>query len=161
MVQLLVTGIPLLIGAMLLCGVFRFAINRYLRALGGEPIERRKRRAAGWIPIVFLVGILPGAFSRFDQNAQNVILAMDERLQAVASDSTLRGQFPLAKFPGLQGHFGMRFEIYPRASAHVPSALDVTIRYADGYAITCLVPTSDPYVQYFGSCFLGNEVGLP
>lgn len=161
MVQLLITSLPLLVGAMLLCGAFRFAINRYLSAMQAEPARMRKRRLAGWIVIVFLVGMLPGALSRFDQNAQNVILAMDQRLQAVASDSSLLAQFPLAKFPALQGHFGMRFVLYPRASAQVASALDVTIRYEDGYAITCLVPTTDPYVQYFGSCFLGNDVSLP
>jgi hypothetical protein len=161
MVQLVVTSLPLLVGAMVLCGVFRFAINRYLRALQGEPANLRRRRLAGWLMIVFLVGLLPGVFSRFDQNAQKVILTMDERLQAVSSDATLLAQFPLAKFPALQGHFGMHFVLYPRASAYVPSALDVTIRYEDGYAVTCLVSTTDPYVQYFGSCYLGNEISLP
>jgi hypothetical protein len=161
MVQLLITSVPLLVGAMVLCGVFRFAISRYLRALQGEQASMRKRRLAGWIIIVFLVGLFPGMFSRFDQNAQKVILAMNERLQAVSGDSTLLAQFPIAKFPALRGHFGMRYVLYPRASAHVPSALDVTIHYKDGYAITCLVPTTDPYVQYFKSCYLGNEVNLP
>jgi hypothetical protein len=161
LIQFLITSLPLLIGVMLLCGVFRYAINRYLRAIHEASAEGGRRRLAAWIVIVFLVGMVPGALSRFDRNAQNVILTMDDRLRSVASDSSMLAQFPLAKFPALQGHFGMRFELYPRASAHVPSALDVTIRYADGYAITCLVPTTDPYVQYFGNCNLGNEVSQP
>jgi hypothetical protein len=86
---------------------------------------------------------------------------MQERLQAVAGDPTLQAQFPLAEFPVLQKHFGMHFVLYPRNSALEGSALDVTIRYADGYAITCLVPTNDPYVQYFKQCFEGNDVKLP
>ena len=86
---------------------------------------------------------------------------MDDRLQAVASDPTLTTQFPLAELPALQSHFGMHFVLYPRPSASVPSALDVTIRYAYGYAMTCLVPTADPYVQYFKQCFPGNNVNLP
>jgi hypothetical protein len=161
MVQLFITALPLLVGAMVLCGIYRFAISRYLRFKQAGPDGKRNSRLAGLIAIVVLVGILPGSFSRFDQNAQNVILAMDQRLQAVASNPSLKNQFPLSEFPALQSHFGMHFALYPRASASVPSALDVTIRYEDGYAITCLVLTVDPYVQYFKQCFPGNNVKLP
>ena len=160
-VQLFITAVPLLIGAMVLCGIYRFAVGRYLRLAQTPPGGKRNGRLAGMIVLVIVVGMLPGLFSRFDQNAQNVILAMDQRLQAVASDSSLKTQFPLAEFPALQGHFGTHFVLYPRASASVPNALDVTIRYADGYSLTCLVPTDDPYVQYFKQCFPGNNVKLP
>jgi hypothetical protein len=160
-VQLLITALPLLIGAMLLCGVFRFAVGRYLRVKQAQPGAKRSIRLAGLIVIVFVVGMLPGSFASFDQNAQNVVHTMQERLQAVASDPTLKAQFPLAEFPALQSHFGRHFVLYPRTSASEGSALDVTIRYDDGYAITCLVPTSDPYIQYFKQCFPGNNVALP
>jgi hypothetical protein len=160
-VNLLITFLPLLVGAMLLCGVFRYAVSRYLCVVQTEPSKKRAGQMAGLIAIAIIAGMLPGLFSRFDQNAQKVVLTMDERLQAVVSDPTLMAQFPLAEFPALQGHFGMHFVLYPRASASVASALDVTIRYDDGYAITCLVPTDDPYVQYFKRCFPGNNVNLP
>ncbi len=160
-VQIFITAIPLLVVAMVLCGIFRFAIARYLRVAQTEPPKNRSVRFAGMIMIVVLTGILPGLFSRFDQNAQDTVLTMDKRLQAVASDPTLLDQFPLTEFPTLQDHFGMHFVLYPRASATMGNALDVTIRYADGYTITCLVPTDDPYVQYFKQCFAGNNVNLP
>ncbi len=88
-VQLIITILPLLVGAMLVCGVFRFAVSRYLRVTQTEPSKKRASRLAGLIAIVIVVGMFPGLFSRFDQNAQNIILAMDERLEAVASDPAL------------------------------------------------------------------------
>jgi hypothetical protein len=160
-VQLLITAVPLLIGAMLLCAVFRFAVSRYLRLMQAPPGAKRSIRLAGMIVLIIAVGMTPGSFAHFDQNSQNVIMAMEQRLQQAASDPSLKTQFPLAEFPALQSHFGMHFVLYPRPSGSVASALDVTIRYDDGYAITCLVPTSDPYVQYFKKCFLGNNVALP
>lgn len=160
-VQLLITAVPLLIGAMLLCAVFRFAVSRYLRLMQTPPGAKRTVRLTGMIVLIILVGMTPGSFAHFDQNSQNVIMAMDQRLQAVAGDPSLKSQFPLAEFPAVQSHFGMHFMLYPRPSSSVASALDVTIRYADGYAITCLVSTSDPYVQYFKQCFPGNNVVLP
>jgi len=160
-VQMLITAVPLLVGAMLLCAVFRFAVGRYLRLMQTQPGGKRSVRLTGMIVLVILVGMTPGSFSHFDQASQNVIMAMDQRLQQAASDPSLKAQFPLAEFPALQSHFGMHFVLYPRASGSIASALDVTIRYADGFAITCLVPTSDPYVQYFKQCFPGNNVALP
>jgi hypothetical protein len=160
-VQLLISALPLLVGAILLCGVYRFSFGRYLRLKQTQPSGKRRARLAGLIAIVILAGLLPGLFSRFDQNAQNVVLTMDERLQAVGGDPTLMAQFPLAEFPTLQGHFGMHFVLYPRVSGSIAGSLDVTIRYDDGYSITCLVPTADPYVQYFKQCFPGNNVNLP
>ena len=161
LVQLLITAVPLLIGAMLLCAVYRFAVGRYVRLMQTKPGARRSLRLAGMLVLVILVGMTPGSFAHFDQNSQNVILAMDQRLQAVAGEPALEAQFPLAQFPALQSHFGQPFVLQPRPSASQGSALDVTIRYADGYAITCLVPTNDPYVQYFKQCYLGNNVILP
>ncbi len=160
-VQLFITALPLLVGAMALCGIFRFAVGRYLRVKAMQPGGKRRSRLAGLIAIVIVAGMLPGLFAHFDQNTQNVIQAMEQRLQTVASDPGLTAQFPLAEFPALQGHFGKHFVFYPRASGSIPNALDVTIRYEDGYAITCLVPTDDPYVQYFKQCFPGNNVAIP
>ena len=160
-VDLLISSLPLLIGAMFLCGVFRFVVGRYLRVTQMEPGGKRNARLTGLVAIFIIIGLLPGLISRFDQNDQKIILAMRDRLQAAASDPTLMAQFPLAEFPALQDHFGMDFALYPRASGSVAGALDVTIRYDDGYSITCLVPTADPYVQYFRQCFPGNNVNLP
>ena len=160
-VQLIITALPLLIGAMLLCGAFRFAVSRYLRVKQTRPGAKRSLQLAGLIAIIIVIGILPGFSASFNKNAQNIVQTMQERLQAVAGDPTLQAQFPLAEFPALQKHFGMHFVLYPRNSSSEGRALDVTIRYADGYAITCLVSTSDPYVQYFKQCFAGNNVNLP
>jgi hypothetical protein len=160
-VQLFVTALPLLVAAALLCWAFRFAIGRYLRITHPQPNQKPQGRMAGLIVLVIIVGMLPGLLSRFDQNSQNVILTMQQRLQAVASDPSLENQFPLAQFPDLKAHFGKPFMLYPRASASVPNSLDVTIRYADGYALTCRVSTTDPYVQYFAQCSPGNNVKLP
>ena len=161
LVQLIITAVPLLIGAILLCGAFRFAISRYDRLKQSRPGGKRNARLAGMLVIVILVGMTPGSFARFDLASQKVIVAMDQKLQAVASDPSLQAQFPLAEFLPLRAHFGTHFQLYPRASASLGGSLDVTIRYADGYAITCLVPTSDPFVQYFKQCYLGNNVVLP
>ena len=115
-VQLLITALPLLLGAMLLCGVFRFAVGRYVRLMQTQPGRKRSFRLAGMIVLVILVGIMPGSFAHFDQNSQNVIMAMDQRLQQAASDPNLKVQFPLAEFPALQSHFGMHFVLSPRPS---------------------------------------------
>jgi hypothetical protein len=160
-VQLIITALPLLLAAMLLCLAFRFAVGRYLRLIQTKPGAPRRFRLAAMLVLVILIGMTPGSFAHFDKNSQNIIMAMDQSLQAVTSDASLKAQFPLTKFPALQSHFGTPFVLYPRPSSSEGSALDVTIRYADGYAITCLVSTTDPYVQYFKQCFVGNNVNLP
>ena len=159
-VQLIITALPLLIGAMLLCGAFRFAVSRYLRVKQTQPGAMRSLRLAGLIAIIIVIGILPD-FCELQQKLAKYRSDHAGKIAAVASDPTLQAQFPLAEFPALQRHFGMHFVLYPRNSSAEGSALDVTIRYADGYAITCLVSTTDPYVQYFKQCFPGNNVNLP
>jgi hypothetical protein len=68
-VQLIITALPLLIGAMLFCGAFRFAVSRYLRVKQTRPGANRSLRLAGLIAIVFVIGILPGFSASFNKNA--------------------------------------------------------------------------------------------
>jgi hypothetical protein len=51
-------------------------------------------------------------------------------------------RLPLKKVPSLQEHFGVDYVFYPRQSSRMVGALDVTVRFADGYVLTCLLPVS-------------------
>jgi hypothetical protein len=56
----------------------------------------------------------------------------------VATDPSLDVRFPIAKVPALKNHFGMSYKLLARVSVFKAGALDIIIRFEDGYAMLAL-----------------------
>jgi predicted phage tail protein len=154
-VQSFITVVPLIGASILLAGAIRMAINRHLHIKQQETPEVRRKRFMQLTIIVFLVGLIPGLFSRFGQSSEFAIRTLNESLQNVATDPSLEVRFPIAKVPALRDHFGMDYTLYARASTFEAGALDITIRFIDGFTVTHLVPTESGYALFLQVC---NEV---
>jgi hypothetical protein len=49
-------------------------------------------------------------------------------------------RFPYEKVPDLKDHLGMNYSLYARPSISMAGVMDITIRFEDGYTVTCIVP---------------------
>jgi hypothetical protein len=161
-VQSFITAIPLVGACVLLAWAIRIAINRHLHIKQQETLEVRRKLFVRLTIIVFLVGLILGVFSLFGQTSEYTIRALNESLQNFATDPLIEWRFPYAKVPALKDHFGMDYELYPRTSAIEADALEITIRFEDGYTVTCIVPPTygnDPML--LDVCNEGTNIVLP
>jgi hypothetical protein len=159
--QSFITAVPLVGAGILLAGAIRMAINRHLHIQQQEASEVRRKLFLQLIIIVFLVGLIPGVFSRFGQSSEYAIRTLNEGLQNVATNPSLEVRFPIAKVPALKDHFGMDYTLYARASGVSAGDLDITIRFEDGYTVTCLVPTESGYATFLQDCNKGTKIISP
>ncbi len=160
-VQSFLTALPLVGVGILLAWAIRVAINRHLKIKQQENPEVRRKLFVQLTAIVLLVGLIPGVFSRFGIASEYAIRTLNESLQNVATDPSLEVRFPLAQVPALKDHFGMNYTLYARASASAAGALDITIRFEDGYTVTCLVPTASGYSTFLQVCNEGTKIVSP
>jgi hypothetical protein len=158
--QALVISLPLIAPAILFSLAIRAAVRRHLRNLHEAP-ERRRKLAINLISIVLLVGIIPGLASMYDLSRRQILQAMNEVLQMDVDDPELGERFPFAQIPGWKDHYDMEYELYPRSSAVRAGSLDVTIRYEDGFRVTCLVDSGSAGQKYFTYCSLGAQYRQP
>ena len=156
--QSVVTAIPLIGGAVLLAGCLRFVIIRHLRATENKDTRQRRKLLANLIGIVFVVSCLPGVFSRYDLSAVSVFRALNTALENGATDPLAASRFSDAQLPGLKTHFGTGFKVYPRISVFTAGALDVTVRFTDGYSFSCVVPTDAGEQTFFTTCNEGTKI---
>jgi len=159
--QSFLTALPLVGVGVLLAWAVRVAINRHLYIKQQEAPEVRRKLFVQLMVIVFLVGLIPGILSRFGLSSEYAIRTLNESLQNVATDPSLEVRFPLAKVPALKDHFGMGYTLYARTSASAAGALDITIRFEDGYTVTCLVPTASGYSTFLQVCNEGTKIVFP
>jgi hypothetical protein len=111
--------------------------------------------------MVILVGLIPGIMGRMDLPSQQTIGKLHELLQAAPDDPSVRPQLPLEQVPALKNHFGGDYVLYPRQSALSAGALDVTVRFADGFEMTCHLPVSSG-ATFITQCNEGDELtGVP
>jgi len=160
-VQSFITALPLVGAGILLAWAIRVAINRHLHIQQQEAPEVRRKLFVQLITIVFLVGLIPGVFSRFGISSEDAIRTLNKSLQNVATDSSLDVRFPIAKVPALKDHFGMNYTLFTRVSAIEAGAMDITIRFEDGYTVTCLVPTESGYATFLQVCNEGKKIAIP
>jgi hypothetical protein len=160
-VQSFITAVPLVGAGVLLAGAVRMAINRHLHIKQQETPEVRRKLFVQLTIIVFLVGLIPGVFSLFGQTSEYTIRALNESLQNFATDPLFEWRFPYAKVPALKDHLGMDYTLYPRTSVIEADALDITIRFEDGYTVTCLVPTTSGDAMLLQVCNEGTKIVSP
>lgn len=104
-----------------------------------DPFVRRKR-LAGHLATVLLVGLMPGILGRMDLPSERTLTHFHQLLQAAPADPTVRPRLPLRQLPELENHLGGGYVFYARPSARAAGALDVTVRFADGFTMTCFLP---------------------
>jgi hypothetical protein len=159
-VQSFFTALPLVGICIILAWAIRVAINRHLHIKQQETPEIRRKMFVQMILIVCLVGLIPGVFSRFGLPSEYAIRSLNESLKSTTTSPPLENRFPLAQVPALKDHIGMDYKLYPRASSEATGALDITIRFLDGYTLTCIVPTESTSA-YLDVCNEGTRITNP
>lgn len=155
--QSIIMALPLIGVCALAAWGFRWAANRYLAIQQeGESADRRKRLAKHVLTIV-LIGLIPGILMRMDLPAQQSLQKLHELLQAAPDDPSVWPQLPLKRVPELQNHFGVDYKFYVRQSPRSAGALDVTVRFSDGFTMACFLPI-DTGTDFITQCNEGAEV---
>jgi hypothetical protein len=160
-VQSFFTALPLVGVGILLAAAIRAAINRHLHIQQQERPEVRRKLFVQLTAIIILVGLIPGVLSRFGYSSEYAIRTLNEGMQNFATDPLFQWRFPFAKVPDLKVHFGMDYTLFARASTYEADALDVTIRFKDGYTVTCLVPIASGDTMFLEICNEGTKITSP
>ena len=155
--QSIITALPLAGVCMLGAWGFRWMARRHLEIAREGQADLRRRQALKHALIVFLIGWVPGLLGRMDLPAEQTIGQLHELLQAAPSDPSVWPRLPLKKVPSLQEHFGVNYVLYPRQSSLSVGSLDVTVRFADGYVLTCLLPIGSG-TSFITDCYEGETV---
>lgn len=138
--QSIIMALPLFGVGMLGAWGLRWASKRHLEIIHKETPALRRKNLTRHILIIVLVGLVPGALGRMGFPAERAVGQLHELLQAAPDDPSVWTRLPLKQAPGLQDHFGMEYVIYARQSLLSAGALDIRVRFADGYTLTCLLP---------------------
>ena len=154
--QSLITAIPLVGANMLGAWGLRWAAHRHLAIRHDTEPALRRKQMPRHVLLIALIGLVPGLLGRMDLPSAQTLGGLHELLQAAPDDPGVWSQLPLRQVPNLQEHFGVDYLLYPRQSDVSAGALDVTIRFADGYSITCHLPVSSG-VNFITECNEGDE----
>jgi hypothetical protein len=141
-VQSLIMALPLFGVDMLAAWGLRWAARIHLEIRNKEKPELRQKRLTRHVLTIALVGLIPGILGRMDPPVVRSISQLHELLQAAPNDPSVWPHLPLRQVPELQNHFGVAYTFYAHQSTRTIGALDVTIRFKDGYVITCSLPVS-------------------
>jgi hypothetical protein len=161
-VQSVVTTIPLIGACVLLALGLRMTINRHVHILQDEPAQKRARSVAGLVALIFFIGFFPGFLGRFDRTTIDVVHSINKGISGALVDPAMaQARFPVVKFPALKDHFDMDYRLYPRPSSLAAGALEITIRFQDGYALTCLVSSEAVAQVYLTDCNEGTSYIYP
>jgi hypothetical protein len=139
--QSIITALPLIGVAMLVALGLRWTARRHLEIVHGEVSQRRKLLPRH-VLIIILVGLIPGIFNRMDLPAQQSLTQLHELLQAAPNDPSVLPHLPLRQVPALKDHFGVDYLLYPSRSVLAAGSLDVTIKFSDGFTMTCVLPVN-------------------
>jgi hypothetical protein len=138
--SIIVVILPLLVAGILLAGAIRMAINRHVKIRQQVVSHNQRKQSFQLVALVCLVGFVIGVFSLFGTTSLNAVHSLNSNLQNYATDPMIEHRFPYAKVPGLKDHFGMAYILYARTAYTTADSLEITIRFTDGYTITCVVP---------------------
>jgi hypothetical protein len=156
--QSIVTVLPLLGVTLLGAWGARWMAHRHI-AIGNEKEELRRKAWIRHISIVFLIGLIPGILGRMDSTSEYAIRQLHELLQAAPADPSVLPRLPLKQVPSLQDHLGKDYVLYARQSTLSVGALDLTVRFSDGYTMTCILPVGSGN-QFITDCNEGNSIPI-
>jgi hypothetical protein len=155
-VQSILMALPLVGINMLAALGFRWAARRYLEIKREAKPDQRKRLAKH-ILTVLLIGLVPGILMRMDLPAVQTLNQLHRLLQAAPRDASVLPQLPLKRVPALQDHFGVDYKFYVRNSTASAGALDVTVRFEDGFVMSCFLPVGSG-TNFITQCDEGKEI---
>jgi hypothetical protein len=155
--QSIITTLPLIGVAMLAAWGLRWIVRRHSEIVHKEKPELRKKLLTRHILMVVLIGFIPGVLGRMDSPSENTISQLHELLQAAPSDPLVLPRLPLKQVPALKDHFGVDYLLYIRQSKLSIGTLDVTVRFKDGFTMTCSLPVSSG-MSFITQCNEGDEV---
>ena len=154
--QSVITTLPLVGVNGLAAWGLRWSAIRHLDITRHEKQELRRKDLIRHITILLLVGLVPGVFGRMDTSAQQTLSQVNELLQAAPNDPSILPRLPLKRVPTLQEHFGVSYLLYARPSMLSVGDLNVTVRFADGFNMTCVLPI--PSRSFITDCSEGNQL---
>ncbi len=155
--QSIISVLPLIGVNMLAALGLRWAARRHLAIQHETDAGARRKHLIQHIAIILFVGLFPGLIGRMDSPQEQTIRQLHELLQAAPKDQSVWSRLPLEQVPGLKDHFGVKYRIYERQSATSVGSLDVTVRFADGFVMTCLLPVSTD-IKFITQCNEGDKV---
>jgi hypothetical protein len=156
--QVLVASLPMVGVIVLMALALRQGINKAAAAEKEESRPAKRNALAKIFSIVILLGIIGGLFSRFDGSAVTMLKSLNERLQTADTSGSSMVKFPSNVLEDVQSRYGQEFGLYIRSAAGTIGALDVTISFADGYTVTCQIPTTSGSYVFIDACSEGNRV---
>ena len=153
--QSIITTLPLAGVNMLGAWAIRWMAKRYITIQNEKDVSQRRRQLIRHSAIILLIGLVPGIFSRMDTPAHRTLGQLHELLQAAPNDPSVWPRLPLRQVPSLQDHLGVDYVLYARPSATAVSTLDVTVKFTDGYLMTCQLPISTS-ISFITECKEGK-----
>jgi hypothetical protein len=138
--SIIIVILPLVGAGILLAGAIRMAINRHVKVNQQQDPQIKRKLSIQLVALVCLVGLVVGVLSLFGNTSLNAVHSMNSSLQNYASDPLIEQRFPYEKLPGLKAHLGMGYSLYARTAYTTADSLEITIRFADGYTVSCVVP---------------------
>lgn len=155
--QSLVSVLPL-VGVNLLAALgLRWTARRYLAIQQEQDARLRRKHLIQHIAIIIFVGLFPGLIGRMDSPQEQTIRQLHELLQAAPNDQSVWSRLPLKQVPTLKDHFGVKYRIYAHQSTTSVGSLDVTVKFTDGFVMTCDLPVSTQ-IKFITQCNEGNQV---
>lgn len=155
--QSIITVLPLIGVCMLVAMGLRWTARRQLEIMHEARSKQRRKLLARHVVIIILVGLVPGIFNRMDLPAEQSLTQLHELLQAAPNDSSGWPQLPLRQVPALKDHFGVEYLLYPSRSVMVVGSLDVTVKFADGFMMICVLPVSTRS-NFITDCVEGDDL---
>lgn len=154
--QSFLMALPLIGVSMLAAGGLRWTARRHLEILHKDAPELRPRLLAKHLLVIVVVGAFFGILGRMDFPAERTLTHFHKSMQAAQSDPTALSYLPVRQVPALTDHLGVDYRFYVRRSGFVLGALDVTVRFDDGFAMTCLLPVGAS--NFITDCVEGDSL---
>jgi hypothetical protein len=152
--QSIIMALPLVGVCMLAAWGLRWTARRYLDIKREAKPDQRKRLAKHVLTLI-LVGLIPGILMRMDLPSVQALNQLHGLLQAAPQDASVLPRLPLKRVPALQDHFGVDYKFYVRNSSASAGSLDVTIRFEDGFVMSCLLPVGSG--SFITDCSEGEQ----
>jgi hypothetical protein len=156
--KVIISTLPMVGVCILLALALRMAMNKYLKVTNEQSNSVRCKQLLKMIGVVILVGLIPGIFSRFDSSALQSLNTLTKRLNTSETPEIEFVAFPenVASEIGLR--YGKAYNIYPHPSGLILNALDTTIKFDDGYTVTCLLPSDASQFLVINLCNEGPSL---
>lgn len=147
-VQSMLMAVPLIGVSMAAAAALRWAARRHIQIVHEKAAPRR---LAEHILVIASVGLVIGILGRMDLPSEQTLTKFHAYLQAAPNDPSALVQLPVKQVPSLSEHFGVDYRFYARRSAFALGSLDLTVRFADGFALECTLPVGS--LNFFTNCW--------